>query len=164
MNRVLNGVTVTLGLMLVLSTVISAQSGMMGQRPMGQSEEAAQSSSGGIMGQGGMGIVDRIAKVPVATVVARLLQEFSRRARRQFEIFVTNGFAQRVIHPIELGKPFRRVGFGRIPRQFFGQRWIIAGVQLASCRKAYKSKKSCDQEAHHWTTLCRPAAGADDRP
>ena len=55
MNRVLNGMTVTLGLMLVLTTVISAQSGMMSQRPMGQSEAAEESSPGGMMGQGGMG-------------------------------------------------------------------------------------------------------------
>ena len=50
MNRILNGMTVTLGLMLVLSTVISAQSGMMGQRPMGQSEAGEESSPGGMMG------------------------------------------------------------------------------------------------------------------
>ena len=55
MNRVLNGMTVTLGLMLVLTTVISAQSGMMSQRPMGQSEAAEESPPGGMMGQGGMG-------------------------------------------------------------------------------------------------------------
>ena len=55
MNRVLNGMTVTLGLMLVLTTVISAQSGMMSQRSMGQSEAAEESSPGGMMGQGGMG-------------------------------------------------------------------------------------------------------------
>jgi Spy/CpxP family protein refolding chaperone len=57
MNRVLNGMTVTLGLMLVLSTVISAQSGMMGQGPTGQSEPAGRSSPGGMMGQGGMGMM-----------------------------------------------------------------------------------------------------------
>ena len=57
MKRVLYGVAITLGLMLVLSTVIPAQSGMMGQRPMGQSEGAAESSPGGMMGQGGMGMM-----------------------------------------------------------------------------------------------------------
>ena len=60
MKRVAYGVAVALGLMLVLSTVIPAQSGMMGQRPMGQSEGAAESSPGGMMGmmgQGGMGMM-----------------------------------------------------------------------------------------------------------
>ncbi len=60
MKRVPYGTAVTLGLMFVLSTVIPAQSGMMGQRPMGQSEGAAESSPGGMMGmmgQGGMGIM-----------------------------------------------------------------------------------------------------------
>jgi hypothetical protein len=61
MKRVPYGTTVTLGLMLVLSTVIPAQSGMMGQRPMGPSEGAAESSPGGMMGmmgQGGMGMME----------------------------------------------------------------------------------------------------------
>ncbi len=51
---------VTLSLMLILSTVIPAQSGMMGQRPMGQSEGTAESSPGGMMGmmgQGGRGMM-----------------------------------------------------------------------------------------------------------
>jgi hypothetical protein len=58
MKYVAYGTAVTLGLMLVLSTAIPAQSGMMGQRQMGQSEGAAESSPGGMMGmmgQGGMG-------------------------------------------------------------------------------------------------------------
>jgi hypothetical protein len=48
----------TLGLMLILSTVIPAQSGMMGQRQMGPSEGEREASPGGMMGmmgQGGMG-------------------------------------------------------------------------------------------------------------
>jgi hypothetical protein len=60
MKRVPYGMAVTVGLMLVLSTVIPAQSGMMGQRPMGQSEGAAESSPGGMMGtegQGSMGMM-----------------------------------------------------------------------------------------------------------
>jgi Spy/CpxP family protein refolding chaperone len=57
MNRVPYGMAVTLGLVLVLSTVIPAHSGMTGQRPMGQSEGAAESSPGGMMGQGGMGMM-----------------------------------------------------------------------------------------------------------
>jgi periplasmic protein CpxP/Spy len=61
MKYVAYGTAVTLGLMLVLSTVIPAQSGMMGQRQMGQSEGAAESSPGGMMGmmgQGGMGMME----------------------------------------------------------------------------------------------------------
>jgi Spy/CpxP family protein refolding chaperone len=57
MKRVPYGMAVTLGLMLVLSAVIPAQSGMMGQRPMGPSEAAPESSPGGMMGQGGMGMM-----------------------------------------------------------------------------------------------------------
>jgi Spy/CpxP family protein refolding chaperone len=57
MNRVPYGMAVTLGLVLVLSSVIPAHSGMMGQRPMGQSEGAAESSPGGMMGQGGIGMM-----------------------------------------------------------------------------------------------------------
>ena len=57
MKRVMYGMAVTLGLVLVLSTVIPAHSGMTGQRPMGQSEGAAESSPGGMMGQGGMGMI-----------------------------------------------------------------------------------------------------------
>jgi hypothetical protein len=60
MHRVSYGMAVSLGLMLVLSTVIPAQSGMMGQRQMGQSEGGAESSPGGMMGmkgQGGMGMM-----------------------------------------------------------------------------------------------------------
>jgi Spy/CpxP family protein refolding chaperone len=57
MKHVPSGMVVTLGLMLVLNTVIPAQSGMMGQRPMGQSEGAAESSPGGMMGQSSMGMM-----------------------------------------------------------------------------------------------------------
>lgn len=52
MKRVPYGMAVTLGWTLVLSMVIPAQSGMMGQRPMGQSEGAAESSPRGMMGGG----------------------------------------------------------------------------------------------------------------
>lgn len=54
------GTAVSLGLTLILSTMIPAQSGMMGQRPMGQSEGTAESSPGGMMGmmgRGGMGMM-----------------------------------------------------------------------------------------------------------
>jgi hypothetical protein len=60
MKRVPSETAGTLGLMLVLGAVIAAQSGMMGQRPMGQSEGSAESSPGGMMGmmgQGGMGMM-----------------------------------------------------------------------------------------------------------
>src|SRR5215813_5485854 len=57
MNRVPYRMAVTLGLVLALGMVIPAQSGMMGQRPTGQSEGAPESSPGGMMGQGGMGMM-----------------------------------------------------------------------------------------------------------
>jgi Spy/CpxP family protein refolding chaperone len=58
MRQTSYGMALTLGLMLILSTVIPAQSGMMGQRQMGPSEGETEASPGGIMGmmgQGGMG-------------------------------------------------------------------------------------------------------------
>ncbi len=57
-KRVPSGTVVSLALMLVLSTVIPAQSGMMGQRQMRPSEGEREASPGGMMGmmgQGGMG-------------------------------------------------------------------------------------------------------------
>jgi Spy/CpxP family protein refolding chaperone len=57
MNRVPYGMAASLGLVLVLSMVIPAQSGMMGQRPMGQSEGGPESSPAGMMGEGGMGMM-----------------------------------------------------------------------------------------------------------
>ena len=58
MRQTSYGMALTLGLMLILSTVIPAQSGMMGQRQMGPSEGEPEASPRGIMGmmgQGGMG-------------------------------------------------------------------------------------------------------------
>jgi hypothetical protein len=55
MKCVSYGTTVTLGLMLILSTVIPAHSGMMGQRQMGQPAGAAEASPRGMMGMMGGG-------------------------------------------------------------------------------------------------------------
>lgn len=56
MRQVLNGVTLTLGLILVLTGVALAQRGMVGQGPMSQSGQATEPSRGGMMGPGMMGI------------------------------------------------------------------------------------------------------------
>src|SRR6266508_2745417 len=58
MRQTSYGTALTLGLLLILSTVIPVQSGMMGQRQMGPSEGEREASPGGMMGmmgQGGMG-------------------------------------------------------------------------------------------------------------
>jgi Spy/CpxP family protein refolding chaperone len=50
-------IALSLGLILVLTAVIPAQSGMMGQRPMGPSEGGSEAAPGGMMGQRGMGMM-----------------------------------------------------------------------------------------------------------
>jgi Spy/CpxP family protein refolding chaperone len=57
MKHIMSGTVVTLGLLLVINMVIPAQGGMVSQRPMGQSEGAAESSPRGMMGEGGMGMM-----------------------------------------------------------------------------------------------------------
>jgi Spy/CpxP family protein refolding chaperone len=57
MKQIMGGTVVTLGLLMVLNMVIPAQSGMVSQRPMEQSEGVAESSPGGMMGEGGMGMM-----------------------------------------------------------------------------------------------------------
>jgi Spy/CpxP family protein refolding chaperone len=55
MRHVTFGMTLTLGVMFVLSMAIPVQSGMMGHGQMGKPEGAPESSPGGMMGQGGQG-------------------------------------------------------------------------------------------------------------
>jgi Spy/CpxP family protein refolding chaperone len=53
MKQVSYAILLTLGLMLVLSGIVPAQSGMMGQRPMSPSEGEREASPGGMMGMMG---------------------------------------------------------------------------------------------------------------